>query len=48
VKGVLLVGRGWPGVIEDRSVAVLGEAGAFLTLTGRLQAVNATPAGYSI
>jgi hypothetical protein len=31
VKGVLLVGRGWPDVIEDRSAAVLGEAGAFLS-----------------
>jgi hypothetical protein len=24
VKGVLLVGRGWTDVIEDRSAAVLG------------------------
>jgi hypothetical protein len=31
VKGVLFIGRGWPDVIEDRSAAVLGEAGAFLT-----------------
>jgi hypothetical protein len=31
VKGVLLVGRGWPDVIEDRSAPVLGETGAFLT-----------------
>jgi hypothetical protein len=31
VKGVLLVGRGWAGVIEDRSAGTLGEAGAFLT-----------------
>ncbi|MET0836133.1 MAG: hypothetical protein ABWY95_10075 [Thermoleophilaceae bacterium] len=30
-KEVLLVGRGWPDVIEDRSAAVLGEARAFLT-----------------
>jgi hypothetical protein len=26
VKGVLLVGRGWPDEIEDRSVVVHGEA----------------------
>jgi hypothetical protein len=35
VKGVVLGGRGWPGVIEDRSVALCGEAGAFLDLTAR-------------
>jgi hypothetical protein len=34
-KGVWLVGRARPDVIEDRSAAVFGEVGAFLAFTAR-------------
>jgi hypothetical protein len=35
VTGMWIIGRGGPDVIEDHSVAVPGEVGAFLTLTAR-------------